>query len=148
MKDKGISIDAFLDSKEVKVQEIKDNFHFVKRIDNIDMIHHKIEADGCVNCGNRANSYDIKSEAWTGCTYCVKCESLMVIYFSDRMGGNHTDTVDVYEQKNRPMYRIIFHGGEICKNFIECRICGTNSYDESDVKNHFCKKCNKNLDEH
>jgi hypothetical protein len=145
MKERGISINDFLKSKEIKMQEVKDNFHFVKRLD-VDMTRYKCEESGCLNCGNKANSYGEKSEPWTGAIYCAKCESLMFIYFSDRMGGNHTDTVDIYEQKNRPQYRIIFHGGDICKEFIECRICGCNSYDESDVKNKFCQNCNKTLE--
>lgn len=144
MKERGITISKFLESKELKMKEVEETFQLVKRLD-IDMISHSIEKDGCVNCGNKSNSYSIKCESWTGATFCVACDSLMFIIFSDRMGGGHNDAVFVYEQKNRPMYRLYFKC-DIQKDCIECRHCGTISSDKEDIENKFCKKCNKTLE--
>mgnify|MGYP006871788161 FL=1 len=101
--EEGITVSKYVDSKQITMKEVEETFQLVKRID-IDMIHHGKE---CVHCGDTANQYTIPSEPWTGVYHCVACGCLMLTIFADRMGGNHTDTVFVYEQKNRPMYRLL-----------------------------------------
>ena len=138
--EQGITVSKFVDSKQITLKEVEKTFQLVKRMD-IDMIHHK---KGCVHCGDTANQYSIPSEAWTGVTYCAACDSLLLTIFGDRMGGNHTDTVFVYEQKNRPMH-MLYWKCDIQKDCIECRYCGTISSDKEDIENKFCKKCNKSI---
>jgi len=138
--EKGITVYDFLKTKEITPQDLKDNFKFVKRID-IDMINHK----GCPNCNNKSNFYDYPSPSWTYVNQCIACNTIMVTYITDRMGGGNTDTVDVYEQKNRPMYELYFKC-DIQKDCIECRHCGEVSSDVDDIKNLFCKKCNMKLE--
>jgi hypothetical protein len=73
------------------ITDIQPNFELIKTLDVDTMT-----AKGCFNCGDKANQMSLKSRAWTGVQYCWKCKSLNVIYFSDRMGGNHTDKVECY----------------------------------------------------
>lgn len=135
-----ITVSEFVNSKQITLKEVEESFQLVKEID-IDMIHHK---KGCVHCGDTANQYPIPSTPWTGVIFCVACDSLLFTVFSDRMGGNYTDTVYVYEQKNRPMYKL-YYKCDIQKDCIECRYCGTVSSDKEDIENKFCKKCNKTI---
>ena len=134
-----LTVNDFFKSKEITAKEIKDQFHLVAEYD-IDMIHHK----GCPHCKDTANQYGKESEAWTGVIECVACGSIILTFFQDRMGGIHRDKVMVYEQKNRPMYKLLFKC-DIQKDCIECRYCGTVSSDKEDIKNLFCKKCNKSI---
>jgi hypothetical protein len=76
------------------ITDIEPHFKLVKTLDVDTMT-----AKGCFNCGDRANQMSLKSIAWTGVQYCWKCKSLNVIYFSDRMGGNHTDKIECYQEK-------------------------------------------------
>lgn len=55
---------------------------------------------GCLNCGDTINNELLRSMAWTEVQYCRKCKSLNVVYYSDRMGGNHTDSVFIYKEKD------------------------------------------------
>lgn len=137
--EKELTIYDFFKSKEITAKEIEEKFHLVTEYD-IDMINHK----GCPHCKNTANQYDWKSESWIGVIECVACRSIILTFFSDRMGGNHTDVVRVYEQKNRPMYELYFKC-DIQKDCIECRYCRTISSDKQDIEKLFCKKCNKSL---
>ncbi len=84
----------FLNSKIIKKPELDYNFNLVKEL-NIDAVHH----NGCLNCNNKHNQQNLPAEPWTGLQYCSVCNSLNLIYFSDRMGGNYTDTVRVYQEK-------------------------------------------------
>ena len=135
----GITIFDFLETKEITSKEIEDNFQFVTEYD-IDMIHY----DGCPHCKDKSNQYHWKSAAWIGVTECAKCQSIILTFYSDRMGGVHTDTVRVYEQKNRPMYLLYFKCN-IQKDCIECRHCGHVSSGKDNIKNLFCSGCNTSL---
>lgn len=136
---KELTIFDFFKSKEITADEIQENFHLVKEYD-IDMTHHK----GCPHCKDTINQYAWKSEPWTSVVECVACKSIILTFISDRMGGNYTDTVYVYEQKNRPMYELYFKC-DIQKDCIECRYCRTISSDKEDIEKKFCKKCKKVL---
>lgn len=92
---KEITISDFLETKQITEQDLKTNFQFVKRID-IDMIKHI----GCVNCNNKSNLYAHDSPAWTHVHHCIACNTIMITFFTDRMSGVHTDTVDVYEKRS------------------------------------------------
>ena len=80
-----MNITEFLDSKQVKLKELEENFTLVKRID-IDINEHKKE---CINCGNRNNQYKIPSEPWSRLIYCTYCERLIFSIYADRMSGNN-----------------------------------------------------------
>lgn len=129
----------FFESKEIKIKELEENFHLVTQF-NIDMINY----EGCPHCKDTCNQTRWKSQSWTAVIQCIACKSIICIIFSDRMGGCHTDTVLVFEEKNRPMYNLYFKC-DIQKDCIECRHCGTESSDPEDIKNKFCKKCNKTI---
>lgn len=73
------------------INDIKPYFKLDKTLD-IDTMSVK----GCYSCADKANQMNLKSIAWTGVVYCWKCDTLNVIYFSDRMGGNHTDRIECY----------------------------------------------------
>lgn len=134
-----LSVHDFFKSKQITAKEIKEQFTLVTEYD-INMTGYK----GCPYCHNQGNQYNKESEPWTGVTHCIACGSIILIFFQDRMGGNRIDKVMVYEQKNRPTYKLYFKC-DIQKDCIECRYCGTVSSDKDDIKNLFCKKCNKSL---
>lgn len=68
------------------------------RLDKIlDFDTHK--HSGCPHCTDKLNIHRFDSVPWTGVIKCTICNSLMVVYYSDRMGGNHTDTIYVYKEK-------------------------------------------------
>lgn len=138
--EKSITVTEYLRSKQLTFKEVEETFHLVKRIE-IDS--HEVK-DKCINCENKSNKYSIDSEPWTGSYQCVACNSLIMILYSDRMGGVHTDSFFVFEQKNRPMYELYFKC-DIQKDCIKCRHCGTQSSDKEDIDNLFCKVCNKNI---
>jgi len=135
----GITISKFLKAKEITTQELKDNFTLVRRI-RVNMTSNK----SCPNCGDTVNYFNHSGEDWTYVNSCVKCRTIMVTYVTDRMGGGNIDTVDVYEQMDKPMYRLYFKC-DIQKDCIECLYCGTVSNDKNDIDNLFCKTCNKTL---
>ena len=132
-----LTVNDFFTSKEITAKEIKDQFHLVAEYD-IDMIHHK----GCPHCKDTANQYGWKSESWTGVIWCIACGSIILTFFQDRMGGIHRDKVMVYEQRSRPMYRMVSISGV---PHIICRYCDAKSSDEEDIRNFFCKECNKSI---
>lgn len=137
--EEGITVNKYIDSKQVTFKEVEELFELVKKIE-VDTSR----LEGCAHCGDTANQYRVPSEPWTACYQCVACGCLMMTVFSDRMGGGSTDTVFVYEQKNRPMFRLYFKC-DTQKDCIECRHCGTVSSDKDDIEKRFCKKCNKTL---
>lgn len=129
------TIKQYLDSKKITGKELEEKFVLVKKIEVEDR-------KCCPVCGDNANQYRYDSEPWTGVTWCIVCDSLLYTIFGDRMGGSHTDTVFVYDQKDKPTYKKYF----LCadqKNYIECRICGTKSSDTNDIETLFCKTCNR-----
>jgi|JI10StandDraft_1071094.scaffolds.fasta_scaffold2966393_1 hypothetical protein len=82
--------------KKFTIEPIKDieaNFKLSKKLD-IDASMHK----GCFNCGDLINQRWLESAPWTSVQYCWKCQHLNVIYHSDRMGGNYTDTIECYTE--------------------------------------------------
>lgn len=76
------------------IKDIEPNFKLTKKI-NIDAGSHK----GCFNCNDTCNQMFLKSEAWTGVQYCLKCKHLNVIYYQDRMGGVYADVIKCYTNK-------------------------------------------------
>lgn len=136
---RGITVSDFLKTKLLTFAEVKETFNLVKEID-VDFSSVK----GCANCGDTANQYSVDCEPWVGARQCIACQSLVMVVFQDRMGGARTDAVFVFEQKNRPMYRL-YYKCDIQKDCILCRVCNTQSSDPEDIKNLFCKTCNKTL---
>ena len=90
-----ISISDFLKTKEITVNEIKQNFKLVAEYD-IDMIKIGII---CPHCKSKNNLYNWKSEPWTGVKQCIACQSIILILYQDRMAGVYTDKVMIYKQK-------------------------------------------------
>lgn len=133
---KGITITKYLESKQLTFEEVKKTFQLVKEIE-IDSSEIK---DKCIHCGDTCNQYTIPSESWTGVVQCIACGSLIFTIFSDRMSGCHTDSVFIFEQKNRPMYKLYFKC-DIKKDCIECRICGNISSDKKDIEKLYCPTC-------
>lgn len=142
--EKNITVSEFLNSKEITPTELKENFTLVKTLD-IDMNR----VDHCVVCNDTCNQQSFPSSPWTYVSCCHSCKYIILTFCSDRMGGNHTDTVLVYEQKNRPMYELYYKcemPGQKYGDAIKCRICNTESFDKEDIENKFCKTCNKKLE--
>ncbi len=92
--EKGITISDYLKTKEISPQDLKDNFKFIKRY-NIDMTNY----DGCPHCKDRCNQYKYPSGAWANVIHCIACDSIIITYVSDRMGGNNMDVIEVFKQK-------------------------------------------------
>lgn len=93
-QNKPMTIREYLESKEIKPKELKEHFQLVRTF----------EADiygmnGCFNCGDKPNAYALRSPAWTNAMRCNKCESISIAYIQDRMGGIHTDTIEVFKEK-------------------------------------------------
>ena len=53
---------------------------------------------GCYSCRFEHSKSEFNSEAWTSVFYCRKCNKINVIIHSDRMGGDHTDSVYIYTE--------------------------------------------------
>ena len=90
-----MNITEFLESKQVKLEELEENFELTERID-IDMMTHEKE---CICCGDKNNQYKMPSEPWTSVIHCTACSSLLLIMFADRMSGNYKDTILIYREK-------------------------------------------------
>lgn len=75
------------------MKDIKSRFKLTKKL-NIDSYSHK----GCFNCGDSINQRWLESQPWTGVQYCWKCNHLNVIYYSDRMGGATSDTIECFTE--------------------------------------------------
>lgn len=90
----GHGIGKFLASKATTTKELDANFVLEKKMEK-DAIHTK----GCLNCGDNNNQYKYPAESWTSVTHCVACDRIILVYYSDRMGGNFLDSVMVYKEK-------------------------------------------------
>lgn len=134
-----MTIDKFLESKKIKSKEIENNFQLVTT--------YSVSFDskkGCPHCKDTCNQSMHEAEAWSAVMACVACDCLMLVHFTDRMSGCHVDTVKVYEDKNRPMYRLYFKC-DIEKDCIECRWCGNVSSEPKDIQSKSCHECGKDL---
>lgn len=89
-----MNITEFLESKQVKLEDLEENFTLVKTI-KIEINHNK----ECINCGNSNNQRKIPSEPWSSLIYCGYCERLLFSIFADRMSGNTIDTILIYRNK-------------------------------------------------
>jgi hypothetical protein len=87
-----MTIDEYLKSKEITDVELSSHFKLVKTIE-IDCQITK----GCYNCGDLFNNHRLKTPSWTNAQYCWCCNSINFVFVSDRMGGNYTDTVKIYQ---------------------------------------------------
>lgn len=87
-----MTIDEFLKSKIITEKELQEHFKLVKEV-NIDAVNHK----GCLNCNDMHNNRHLPAEPWAGLQYCWVCNSLIMVYYQDRMGGVYTDVVKVYQ---------------------------------------------------
>ena len=90
----GMTVIQFFDSKKVTEKELNRTFRLEKKLD-IDAI----AETGCLSCGDHSNRRRLPSEDWTGAYQCTKCDTLVFIVFTDRMSGNHLDTVYLYKQR-------------------------------------------------
>ncbi|MDD4970837.1 MAG: hypothetical protein PHT07_15525 [Paludibacter sp.] len=50
----------------------------------------------CHNCGNTKNLEKRKSGPWTMAYFCPQCGFINYIMYSDKMGGNPNDTINLY----------------------------------------------------
>jgi hypothetical protein len=76
------------------IKDIQPYFKFDKKLDEDAFLF-----KGCYNCRDQSNQIKLKSMDWTSVIYCWKCKTLNVVYFSDGMGGNYTDTIECYKEK-------------------------------------------------
>lgn len=88
------TVTEFVISKEIKVQELDENFDMVKEVG--------LEKDiggMCLHCMEDGNTKYLPSESWTRVTWCWKCSSITLKIVSDRMGGAYTDVYRVYRKE-------------------------------------------------
>lgn len=88
-----MTINSYLDSKEIKIKEVEEYFILEKRLEVND------NYDQCHNCGEKINAHKYRSQPWTGCRYCVNCKRLNLTIYCDRMGGGLSDTVLIFKEK-------------------------------------------------
>ena len=55
--------------------------------------------EGFLKRNDVINVYDYPSEPWTYVKKCNRCDSIIFIIVTDRMGGQNTDTVYIYQNK-------------------------------------------------
>lgn len=89
-----MTIREYLETKEVKPKELKDNFTLVREFD-LDIFNH----EGCYNCGDLRNNERLRVGSWLHGQFCRKCNSIIMVYEQDRMGGAFTDVIEVYQEK-------------------------------------------------
>lgn len=88
------TVTEFVISKEIKVQELDENFDMVKEVE--------LEEDiggVCLHCMEDYNTKCLPSESWTKVIWCWKCSSITLKIVSDRMGGAYTDIYKVYSKE-------------------------------------------------
>ena len=90
-----MSISEFLESKQITMSELEKNFELVKRVQTKGYEGHEV----CPLCEDTINQYNFPSEPWTGVKECVRCKTIRIILFGDRMGGALGDTIDIYKEK-------------------------------------------------
>jgi len=88
----------YLDSKEVRLKELEDNFAEVKRYSK-DML--RFPEKTCPNCEDKINAHSRPSQSWTSCKYCTACKCISIILWADRQGGQFEDIVIVYKNKEK-----------------------------------------------
>lgn len=96
-QNKPMTIQQYLESKEIKPEELSQHFNFIKRF-NMDVSGF----NGCFNCGDHINVENIRTGAWTNGQWCHKCDCINIAYIQDRMGGIYTDVIDVFQEKQLP----------------------------------------------
>ena len=89
-----MTVSAYLESKEIKLKELADNFAKIKEYSIPDITIHR-----CPMCGEVVNLRWVDSEAWTSCCHCIICDIIIMIVHSDRMSGVHSDTVYIFKEK-------------------------------------------------
>lgn len=90
-----MTIRKFLESKRIYWLDIKSNFKLDKEVD-IDFGSH---SKHCAYCDDTANNVILPSEPWTIVQYCYRCDHINLVFVSDRMGGNYTDKIECYINK-------------------------------------------------
>ena len=88
------TIRDYVEEKAVKRKELLEHFAVIKefQIERGDL-------SCCGNCGDVSNIARLPSEVWTEALYCWRCGSITMMYPADRMGGNHTDSYEVFGLK-------------------------------------------------
>ena len=94
MEEPKVTVRKYVDSKEIKVSELRGYFPKVKEFQV-----ERGDLKCCGNCGNVSNTARLPSESWTSALYCWKCDSITIMFHADRMSGNHTDYYEVYSLK-------------------------------------------------
>ena len=89
-----MTIDEYLETKEITPAELEENFVKVKEL-KIDTFSHK----GCYNCGDTLNNSPLKIGSWMSAQHCRKCQSINLVYVQDRMGGIDYDVIDVFQER-------------------------------------------------
>lgn len=83
----------FIRSHQISYEDIRENFTLEREYEkNLELNPNK----HCLNCDDSMNANYFPAEAWTSVQYCVKCNKINLITHSDRMGGNHMDTIFIY----------------------------------------------------
>jgi ribosomal protein L37AE/L43A len=78
----------------ITLEELKTTHIFVKAI----TFHEGWTAHECADCKHKKLKY-IKSEPWTSIYECTNCNISMYVVSADRMGGNWSETVEIYKPK-------------------------------------------------
>lgn len=92
-KYKKTKMDKYIESKEVKLEELEKKFDLIKEWEG------EFLTKVCPNCGETTNFFDMKSDSWTIVKRCNVCNTITLAIMPDCMGGNHSYTVKVFGEK-------------------------------------------------
>lgn len=91
------------------IKEYADAHEFVS-VDETELLKHfslfrtfdrsYFETRNCLNCdGDEKEITKLQAGSWEHAKYCASCNSIVIIYEQDRMGGTFTDVIKVYKEK-------------------------------------------------
>lgn len=88
------SIYNYVDSKRVKVEELRTGFKVVKQFSAVDR-----GLSECGLCDVPYNFYKMPSDSWSVVGHCTSCKAITVMFCADRMSENHSDYYEVFQEK-------------------------------------------------
>lgn len=84
-----------LDSKLITLAQMDKHFKQIARIDTTAWDHTR-----CEYCMQKGNIDRHNSEPWTSCYFCRACRTFNFVLHPDRMGGDYTEVILLYQEKS------------------------------------------------
>lgn len=90
-----MNIHDFTEKFRIKQDDLKKHLKLEKKL-KMNIFDHK----GCFNCGDTINYSKWPAEEWSHVHVCHNCKRISIAFEQDRMSGAHSDTIEVYKEKN------------------------------------------------